>query len=82
MALEDLGWNVSRDEEFRPFREKGFEPGRVAVEDKHRSVVLTAHGEYFGHTPGRLLHEARSLADLPKVGDWLAPRSCRTNGKP
>lgn len=71
-ALVSLGWNPSFQESFTPFAVRGFEPGRVAVEDKHRYLVLTASGELNAHATGRLLHEIGSLADLPKVGDWVA----------
>jgi len=48
------------------------QPARVAVEDKHHYVVLTAQGDLSAQVAGKLLHDARSLADLPKVGDWVA----------
>jgi ribosome biogenesis GTPase / thiamine phosphate phosphatase len=72
ITLESLGWNSAFDTSFQPLREKGFEPGRVAVEDKHRYVVITARGELSGQIAGKLLHQAGHQADLPKVGDWVA----------
>lgn len=72
LTLEALGWNAAFDEAFAPFRQKGLEPGRVAVEDKHYYAVLTPRGEVTGQVAGKLLHQARTPAALPKVGDWVA----------
>jgi ribosome biogenesis GTPase len=47
-------------------------PARVAVEDKHRFVVLGEEGELSGQVAGKLLHDVESRAGLPKVGDWAA----------
>jgi ribosome biogenesis GTPase / thiamine phosphate phosphatase len=71
-TLETLGWNESLEKSFAPRRQLGFEPGRVAVEDKHHYVVLTGKGALTGKVAGRFLHQARTPADLPKVGDWVA----------
>jgi ribosome biogenesis GTPase len=72
LALEALGWNGALEEAFRPYRAKGLEPGRVAVEDKHYYVVLTPGGELTGQIPGKLLHTTQAVSELPKVGDWVA----------
>src|SRR5437879_4666411 len=72
MDLQTLGWNSLLEQHFAPFRLKGFDPARVAVEDKHHYVVLTARGDLSAQVAGKLLHSARSYADLPKVGDWVA----------
>jgi ribosome biogenesis GTPase / thiamine phosphate phosphatase len=72
LTLESLGWNSSLDADFAPFRRKGFEPGRIAIEDKHHYVVLSANGEWIGQVAGRILHQSSSPAALPKVGDWVA----------
>ncbi len=60
------------DQQFAPFRLKGYEPARIAVEDKHQYLVLTAQGDLSAKAAGKLLHNATSQADLPKVGDWVA----------
>jgi ribosome biogenesis GTPase len=69
--LKPLGWNEALEKTFAPFREKGFEPGRVAVEDKHYYVVFTANAELTGQVAGKLLHDT-TRAESPKVGDWVA----------
>jgi ribosome biogenesis GTPase len=70
--LESLGWNEALERSFAGLRQRKLEPGRVAVEDKHHYVVFTAGGVLIGKVTGRLLHEAASVAQLPKVGDWVA----------
>ena len=72
-SLTKLGWNGERDEQFAPYRAKGFVAARVAVEDKHFYRVWTADAELTAQITGKLMHEARSdHAKLPKVGDWVA----------
>lgn len=70
--LESLGWNSALQDGFKEFSNKGLEPGRIAVEDKHFYVVVTPRGELTGQIAGKLLHQAESPAALPKVGDWVA----------
>ncbi|MEY2465969.1 MAG: ribosome biosis GTPase / thiamine phosphate phosphatase [Verrucomicrobiota bacterium] len=71
-ALKKLGWSDSLESSFAEFREKGLEPGRVAVEDKHHYVVFLADGNSLtSQVTGKLLHESQRAA-LPKVGDWVA----------
>jgi len=72
VSLESLGWNDSWLQHFRALERSGLEPGRVAVEDKHHYIVLTSEGPLTGKVTGKLLHEAESPAELPKVGDWVA----------
>jgi len=72
MDLASLGWNSTMEESLARFRARGWVPGRVAVEDKHRFVVLAEEGELSASVAGKLLHETRSSAELPKVGDWVA----------
>jgi ribosome biogenesis GTPase / thiamine phosphate phosphatase len=72
ITLENLGWSSAFESDFLPLRDKGLEPGRVAVEDKHHYVIITAQGELSGQITGKLLHQNRSQAELPKVGDWVA----------
>jgi ribosome biogenesis GTPase / thiamine phosphate phosphatase len=72
LTLQALGWNSLFEASFAPFRQKGLVPARVAVEDKHYYVVLTPEGELTAQVAGKVLHQARVSADLPKVGDWVA----------
>lgn len=81
ITLAALGWTTEREEAFAPLRPQGLEPARVAVEDKHHYEVLTPHGLYLAQIPGKMLHEARSAAQLPKVGDWVACACIRETGR-
>jgi len=73
MGLTKLGWNTERDEQFAPYRAKGFLPARVAVEDKHFYRIWTADGELTAQVTGKFIHESRrDHSVLPKVGDWVA----------
>lgn len=72
MDLASLGWDSVWEKDFAEFRTRGWVPARVAVEDKHRFVILGQQGEWTGQVTGRLLHRVASRAALPKVGDWVA----------
>src|SRR5687767_2908808 len=71
-TLEALGWNPDLEKSFAPFREDGFAAGRIAVEDKHHYVIFHDDDPLIGKISGKLLHEAASPSELPKVGDWVA----------
>ncbi|MBI4716007.1 MAG: hypothetical protein HY760_08750, partial [Nitrospirae bacterium] len=70
--LEALGWDPFFEEVFESYRSAGFEPGRVAVENRHAYVLYSARGEVDAKVSGRLRYTARSSADFPAVGDWVA----------
>lgn len=72
LGLETLGWNSEWEERFAHFRDEGLRPARVAIEDKHRYVVLGPDGELSGQVSGKFLHQTSSASELPKVGDWVA----------
>ncbi|MBC8002602.1 MAG: ribosome small subunit-dependent GTPase A [Opitutaceae bacterium] len=72
ITLETLCWNEALEQSFAEFRLKGWQPARVAVEDKHHYVLFNADEPVIGKIPGRLLHQCKSTAELPKVGDWVA----------
>jgi ribosome biogenesis GTPase len=66
-----LGWNVFFDRHFQPFQEQGFAVGRIAIENRDNYLVLSGGNEYMGEVTGKLLFNASSSSDLPKVGDWV-----------
>ncbi len=70
--LETLGWTPSFAEAFEAHARGGLLAARVAVEHRTTFELLSARGELVGEVAGRLRHEARSPADLPAVGDWVA----------
>lgn len=72
VELHDLGWDDAWATAFRPFHDTGHRPGRVALEDKHAFVLLTAEGDVPARVAGRLLHGVPRPETLPKVGDWVA----------
>jgi ribosome biogenesis GTPase len=69
--LDALGWRRVV-EAFAPYAADHLIPGRVALEHTHIYRVLTADGERLARVSGRLRHQARSRADFPAVGDWVA----------
>jgi ribosome biogenesis GTPase / thiamine phosphate phosphatase len=72
-ALTALGWDSTFAAAFTPFAADGLAPARVVAEHRDRYVVAGAHdSESSAVLAGRLRHEARSRADLPAVGDWVA----------
>ena len=75
MKLTSLGWNPRFEASFAPFGGRGLEPARVAREDKDRWTVLGAFGERPAALAGRFRHEARTRAERPAVGDWVAVRA-------
>ncbi|MDP0492048.1 MAG: ribosome small subunit-dependent GTPase A [Verrucomicrobiota bacterium JB023] len=73
MTLQDLGWNEFFNEQFEPFRKKGWEPARLAEETKiNFRALLDGEEELEVVTGGKVWHEATCDADLPAVGDWVA----------
>lgn len=72
MTIKNLGWNEELKQSFNALPQKNLLPGRVAVEDKHHFVIFADCGTVIGKVTGKFLHEHRSRAELPKVGDWVA----------
>ena len=72
MTLEALGWNPALQQSFDALAQKNLRAGRVAVEDKHHYVIFAGDSIFIGKITGKLLHQAASRAELPKVGDWVA----------
>jgi ribosome biogenesis GTPase len=71
-GLHRLGWQAWFEEGFRPHREAGFVPARVAEEHRDRYEVFCSDGEHTAEVAGRLRYTASSRLDLPAVGDWVA----------
>lgn len=72
MDLNSLGWDDGFAKAFEPHAVAGLVAGRVAAQDKHSCLVITAGGPVQGAVPGKLLHKARAGGGLPGVGDWVA----------
>ncbi len=71
-SLKTLGWNERYGAEFALHSREGLVPGRVTAENRTNRLVAYEGGELIAELSGRLLHEAQSPSDLPKVGDWVA----------
>jgi ribosome biogenesis GTPase len=74
MSLPSLGWDPVFAASFAPHADLGLSPARVAADLGPFFRLLGLDGEPLGEPSGRLRHEARSRADLPAVGDWVAVR--------
>ncbi|MCF6411242.1 ribosome small subunit-dependent GTPase A [Pseudalkalibacillus salsuginis] len=71
MNLQQLGFNEERIEQANEWINKGYEPGRVALEHKGMYTLLTKHGEILGSISGKMNFEATEREDYPAVGDWV-----------
>jgi ribosome biogenesis GTPase len=75
MTLGELGWHQAFAAAYEPWRSKAdVRPGRVAIEFNQIFRIYVEDGELDATTAGRLKHRARSRAELPAVGDWVAVR--------
>jgi len=72
MNLEILGWNNFFGQAFEEYRQKGYIPARVAREHKNIYLVYCELGEYSAEVTGKMRYGAKSRADFPAVGDWVA----------
>ena len=70
MTLESLGWSPFFDEAFRPHRDEGLVPARVAVQHRGGYVVLTEDDELEAEAARRLVR----TGELAAVGDWVGLR--------
>jgi ribosome biogenesis GTPase len=75
MSLAAFGWDAHFERAFAAFADRAdVHPARVLIEFNHNYRVATALGEVDAVLAGRVKHHARSRADLPAVGDWVAVR--------
>ncbi len=72
--LRKIGWSPFFAKAFKAYKKAGFEPARVCAQFKDRWRVLTEQEEFLAEVPGRFQYEAKSRADFPTVGDWVALR--------
>jgi ribosome biogenesis GTPase len=75
MTLEDLGWNGAFAKEWDACRglAKGWVPARLIRDNKISYGALTGDGEELEVVMcGKIYHEAKTDAELPAVGDWVA----------
>lgn len=72
MTLADLGWNDFFADAFAPHAAAGCIPARVTLELKGFFEVTGETGARLGECTGKFIHAARSPADYPTIGDWVA----------
>ncbi|TNE42425.1 MAG: ribosome small subunit-dependent GTPase A [Alphaproteobacteria bacterium] len=81
MNLKDLGWTERFDQDFLPFKEKGFEPARVVRQERDLFQLLSAEGPVSGVLPGRFREVGSSKFERPVTGDWVAIRVLPEEGR-
>lgn len=72
MTLAELGWNDTFAAAFAPHAAAGCTPARVTLELKGFFEVTDGNGARLGEASGRFTRDARSPADYPAIGDWVA----------
>ncbi|MEI8342181.1 MAG: GTPase RsgA, partial [Verrucomicrobiota bacterium] len=75
MTPEDLGWNDAFAKEWEACRgtAKGWVPARLIRDNKISYGALTGEGEELEVVMcGKIYHDAKTDAELPAVGDWVA----------
>ena len=70
--LQNLGYDSQLDTFIQSRDLADFEIGRVIRESKQKYIIKTQLGNFNGQISGKLRHEAKSRADYPAVGDWVA----------
>ena len=71
MNREELGWDPFFEEHFSHYKDQGFSPARIALEERNLYVAYSEMGELTGKVSGRFRHNTRSRGDFPAVGDWV-----------
>ena len=73
MTLEDLGWNDRFEADFATLYGKEWQPARLIRDNKISYGALLGDGsELEVALGGAVYHEAKTDAELPAVGDWVA----------
>ncbi len=75
MDLNALGWHPFFSRPFDALDDDTLTPARVARQDRERYVVLADDGAYGARVTGKMRSAARTRADFPAVGDWVAVRT-------
>lgn len=73
ITLEELGWNEDFQSAFNALNKRDLVPARLIRETKINFTALLADGEDIDVVvSGKLWHDAKTDAELPSVGDWVA----------
>ena len=70
--LKDLGYNSQLEKHIKSNDLSHFIIGRVIRESKKKYIIKTQQVNFNGQISGKLRHDAKSRADYPAVGDWVA----------
>jgi len=72
VTLAQLGWNDHFASAFAPHAAAGAVPARVTLELKGFFEVTGEAGARLGECTGKFIHDARTAAEYPAIGDWVA----------
>lgn len=70
--LESYGWNRGFQQDFMPFSEKGWIPGRIIAHSRGNILVITEGGELWCSIPGSFAREMETTGTRYCTGDWIA----------
>lgn len=71
MNLHELGWEPFFEQHFASYKQEGFSPARICLEEKTQYTAYSEIGELTGKVSGRFRHNAQAKMDFPTVGDWV-----------
>jgi ribosome biogenesis GTPase len=80
-TMIQLGWDEQFEQGFAPFKNQGMIPGRIERENRNLYLVACAQRRLSAEVSGRFRNEARSRADFPAVGDWVALKPMDTENR-
>ena len=69
--LRALGWNSFFQKHWESIAQPGWEPARVAEQQKESYRVVAAGGEVTAEVTGRFRHTVADISAFPAVGDWV-----------
>ena len=72
MSLQDYGWDSFFASNFEALAAESWLPGRGSLERRGEFILQAESGEFRAQLTGRLRYRARSVEELPAVGDWVA----------
>jgi ribosome biogenesis GTPase len=72
VTLAELGWDDFFAAAFGPFAAEGCVPARVTLELKGYCEVTGESGALLGECSGKFRQYAKSPAEFPAIGDWVA----------
>ena len=78
--LSALGWNSYFQAHWKSIAQPGWEPARVAEQQKESYRVVGETGEMAAEVTGRFRHTAYDVSAFPAVGDWVAVTSQAGHG--